>query len=62
MAQSAKKSPDHHVQPRQIVGISLTPEMAREVKAHAGKRGVSLKKLFEEMWQAYKKQAAGAKP
>lgn len=39
---------------RQIVGISLSPEMARDVKAEAGRRGMSLRKLFEEMWAGYK--------
>lgn len=28
--------------------------MARDVKAEAGRRGVSLRKLFEEMWAGYK--------
>lgn len=56
MPESTRKSPDTHKNPRQIVGISLTPEMAREVKAYAGESGLSLRKLFEEMWQSYKKQ------
>jgi hypothetical protein len=40
---------------RQIVGISLAPEMARAVKAEAGRRGISLRKLFEELWTRYEK-------
>jgi hypothetical protein len=40
---------------RQIVGISLAPEMARAVKAEAGRRGISLRKLFEELWTQYEK-------
>lgn len=43
---------------RQILGISLSPEMARAVKAEAARRGVSLRKLFEEMWAQYQKSAA----
>lgn len=39
---------------RKIVGFSLSPDMARDVKAEAGRRGVSLRKLFEEMWSGYK--------
>lgn len=39
---------------RQIVGFSLSPDMARDVKAEAGRRGLSLRKLFEEMWTGYK--------
>ena len=40
-------------QDRQIIGFSLPPDVARSVKAEAGRRGLSLKKLFEEMWQLY---------
>jgi hypothetical protein len=35
---------------RQIVGFSLSVERAREVKAEAASRGISLKTLFEELW------------
>lgn len=38
---------------RQIVGISLAPQLAREVKAEAGRRGLSLRALFEEIWEQY---------
>lgn len=38
---------------RQIVGFSLAPDLAREVKAEAAQRGMSLRKLFEEVWQLY---------
>lgn len=40
---------------RQIVGFSLAPERAAAVKVEAARRGISLKKLFEEMWAAYEK-------
>ena len=41
---------------RRIVGISLAPAMAGAVKAEAGRRGISLRKLFEELWQLYENQ------
>jgi hypothetical protein len=41
---------------RRIIGISLSPEMACEVKAEAGRRGISLRKMFEELWELYKQQ------
>jgi hypothetical protein len=46
---------------RQIVGFSLSQDMAREVKAHAGKQGLSLRKLFEDMWRVYTSQDSGQK-
>jgi hypothetical protein len=51
-----RRSPETHIAPRQILGISLDPKMASEVKAYAGKHSLSLRKLFEEMWRVYKKQ------
>jgi hypothetical protein len=47
---------------RQIVGFSLPPETAREVKAEAGRRGLSLRKLFDELWQLYQEKNPKAKP
>jgi hypothetical protein len=41
---------------RQIVGFSLSPAVAAEVKIEAARRNVSLKDLFGEMWALYKKQ------
>lgn len=38
---------------RQIVGFSLPPELATAVKDEAARRKVSLRKLFEEMWEGY---------
>ena len=46
---------------RQIIGFSLEPNLAREVKAEAVRRNVPLKLLFGEIWELYKK-AAKAKP
>ena len=48
--------------PRQIVGISMSPDMARKVKAEAAQRGLSLKKLFEELWTLYEQKRLKAKP
>ena len=45
---------DTHQTPRKIVGISMSPSMAVEVKEEAAKREMSLRKLFEEMWALYK--------
>lgn len=47
---------------RQIVGFSLSPELARAVKAEAGRRGLSLRKLFEEMWGLYEANQNPATP
>jgi hypothetical protein len=41
---------------RQIVGFSLPPKLAREVKEEAARRGVTLRVLFEEMWATYPKK------
>lgn len=38
---------------RRIVGFSLSPDMATDVKNEAAKRGISLRKLFEEIWSEY---------
>jgi RecB family endonuclease NucS len=46
---------------RQILGISVAPELAREVKTEAAARGMSLRKLFEEMWAGYKATSQKAK-
>ena len=46
---------------RQIVGFSLAPELARKVKSEAGRRNLTLKKLFEEIWDLYEKQPAKTK-
>ena len=41
---------------RQIVGFSLSLQMAKAVKEEAAKRGISLRTLFEEMWSDYIKR------
>lgn len=40
--------------PRQIIGFSLPPDLAGEVKMEAARRNLSLRKLFVEMWAHYK--------
>lgn len=49
MTESTKKT----LRARRIVGFSLPPELAAKVKAEAGRRNISLKKLFEELWGLY---------
>ncbi len=61
MPESTKPPSGSHQRPRQIIGLSLDPDLAREVKAHAGKHGLSLKQLFAEMWQLYKKERSGGR-
>lgn len=39
---------------RQIIGFSLPRNLAAEVKIEAARRGLSLRKLFEEAWITYK--------
>lgn len=34
----------------------MKPALAREVKAEAARRGLTLRKLFEELWQLYTAQ------
>ena len=52
---SKKTEPQRHEpKTRQIVGFSLPPALAAEVKIEAAKRNLSLRKLFSEMWALYK--------
>ncbi len=53
---TAKKPRQTQERERQIVGFSLPPSLAREVKQEAARRGLSLRKLFEELWQLYNAQ------
>ncbi len=39
---------------RQIIGFSLSRELAADVKLEAARRKVPLKTLFVEMWALYK--------
>jgi hypothetical protein len=45
-----------------IIGFRLPTALASDVKAEAGRRQISLRKLFEEMWELYQKRPAKAKP
>jgi hypothetical protein len=51
MSKSQKQSRNN----RQIVGFSMSPDMARAVKTEAARRGISLRKLFEELWAQYER-------
>lgn len=55
-----ERNSESRKQDRQIIGISLPPDVACEFKAEAGRRGVSLQKLFEELWRSYGKDSAKA--
>jgi len=46
---------DHHKPPRKIIGFSMSPDLAKDVKAEAAQQGISLRKLFEDMWALYQK-------
>ena len=39
---------------RKIVGFSLSPDLAVAIKVEAARREITLRKLFEEMWELYK--------
>ncbi len=38
---------------RKIIGISLSPEVAVAFKGEAERRGITAKRLFEELWARY---------
>jgi hypothetical protein len=44
------------LRPRQIIGFSLPPDLAVEVKTEAARRNIRLRELFGEMWELYKKK------
>jgi hypothetical protein len=44
-----------HPTPRKIIGVSMAPDLAVKVKEEAAREGVSIRKLFERMWDAYQK-------
>ena len=62
MRSMSTKSTSHKPGVRQVVAIRLPPELACKVKADAGRRNLSLRKLFVELWDIYEKQASMAKP
>jgi hypothetical protein len=43
---------------RQIIGFSLPPDVAADVKAEATRRRIPLKQLFGEMWTLYKRDGS----
>ena len=50
---TAKRHVPESPRARQIIGFSLSPDLASKVKAEAAQRQLSLRKLFEEMWRLY---------
>jgi len=52
--ESKTSRPNGRIRPRQILGISLPPDLASEVKVEAARRGIRLRALFTEMWGLYK--------
>lgn len=54
MAKQQSDSQRSQPNARRIVGFSLPPALAAEVKMEAARRGVSLRSLFAEMWALYK--------
>jgi len=44
---------------RKIVGFSLPPELAVEVKTEAARRSIPLRTLFAELWALYKTKKPG---
>jgi predicted HicB family RNase H-like nuclease len=39
--------------PSRIIGVRMSPKLAKKVKEEAAKREISIRKLFEEMWVLY---------
>jgi len=54
MTEKPTRKTTPHIKPRRIVGFSLSPELATEVKIEAARRGISLRQLFDELWGLYK--------
>lgn len=44
---------------RQVLGIRVTPDLRRQVKVEAARRGLTLAQLFEKMWEAYAEREDG---
>ena len=53
-----KNTPKPTFTDRRIIGFSLPPGLAAQVKIEAARRGLSLRKLFEEIWTTYKNAQA----
>jgi hypothetical protein len=41
------------------IGFRLPADLAQSVKAEAARRGIMLNRLFEEMWDLYRKSKSG---
>lgn len=53
-----RKQPRNELEGRQIVGFSLPPQLARDVKQEAARRGMSLRNLFSELWELYQRRGS----
>jgi hypothetical protein len=51
---SKRETTADHARPRTIIGVSLSPDVAAAMKAEAKRRGMRLKELVMEMWDAYR--------
>ncbi len=49
------------MQESQIIGFRLERELARKVKIEAGRRGIRLNTLFEELWTNYENRKSKSK-
>jgi hypothetical protein len=56
MAKTKPTTPRKRDAPTQIIGFRLGQSLAREVKAEAAQRGLKLARLFEELWEDYRKR------
>ena len=55
-----KRTRHHDPLPRKILGISLPPEVANQVKAEAAKRDITVRDLFLELWNNHQRKCAKA--
>lgn len=55
----ARKEPTHptkRVRRTNILGVRMSPEREAEIKAEAARRGLTIAKLFDEIWDTYLKK------
>lgn len=48
-------------QESKIIGLRLSPSLVEEVKVEAKRRGMTMNRLFEELWSNYQKRANSKK-
>jgi len=54
--EKSERLSERRVRPTQIIGFRLSQDLAREVKAEAAHRGMKLTRLFEELWEQYRRR------